>query len=91
MKKARAEENDLQRARQSWRGRWLRDGFENRLGVVLEVHEKDGLLLEARFQGEKRPRKIAIEPRDDGEFVHPDEVRARYRLVSEEEARRMLG
>ena len=77
-------------ALRSWRGRWLRDGFENRLGVVLRVEEGDEITLVARFQGEKRHRRIGIEPRSDGEYVHPDSVRARYRLLSPEEARAML-
>lgn len=91
MKKSERKEEELAWAERSWRGRWLRDGFENRLGVVLRVYEEEGIILEVRFQGEDLPRQIGIEPRGDGEFVHPDLVRARYRLLSDEEARGMLA
>lgn len=77
-------------ALRSWKGRWLRDGYENRLGIILRVEEDDEITLITRFQGEAEERRIGIEPRSDGEYVHPDSVRARYRLLSPEEARSML-
>lgn len=52
----------------------------NQLGFVHDVVEtEDGIRLAARFPGEKEDRLIALEPTDDGEYITPGEVKARYR------------
>jgi hypothetical protein len=65
---------------QSWRGKKLRDGFTNKIGLVLGAAEdKEGIYLLALFPEDKQERKIYLQPRDDGEFLYPDQSRARYR------------
>lgn len=77
------------RAIRSWKGRWLRDGFENRLGLVRQATVQDGSIeLLVAFPDGERP--VWTEERDDGEFAHPDSVRARYRVLSDEDARAFL-
>lgn len=83
-------ETDHDRALRSWRGRWLLDGFENRIGCVENVEvEETGVTLSVRFAKNDK-RTISSEPRPDGEFAHPDLVRARYRVLSEDQAREFL-
>lgn len=70
----------------SWKGKALRDGFENRLGLVHTVNEgESGVFLLARFQDEKEDRIVWLEPREDGEYVFPGDSHARYRPILEEE------
>jgi hypothetical protein len=81
--------DDQEKAVASWRGRWLRDGFENRLGCVRQAALCDDKieLVVAFPDGDRR---VSTEERPDGEFAHPDSVRARYRVLSEEDARDFL-
>jgi hypothetical protein len=68
-------------AARSWIGKFIRDTKLSELGYVVGVIElKDGSVrLQARFPGEKRDRKIALEPTPNMEYVMPGDVRARYR------------
>lgn len=76
---------DIDSAR-SWRGKLLRDGFENRLGLVHTVSEdENGIYLTVRFQNEEGDRTIWLEPREDGEYVYPGDAHARYRPLLEDE------
>lgn len=64
----------------SWRGKKIRDGFTNQIGLVLGAAEnEEGIYLRALFPEEKTERVVYLEPRDDGEFIYPDKARARYR------------
>lgn len=70
----------------SWHGKTLRDAFENRLGLVHSVKEsEEGVFLLARFQEESEDRVIWLEPREDGEYVFPEDPHARYRPLLDEE------
>jgi hypothetical protein len=67
----------------SWSGHVIEDLHGKRLGVVHGSAEKNGqTVLLARFQKEKRDRKISISYRSDGEYINPRDKRARYILVS---------
>lgn len=77
------------RAMESWRGRWLLDGFENSVGLVRDVSISSGV-IELVVVFDDGDRFVSTEEQNDGEFVHPDLVRARYRILSEEEARDRL-
>lgn len=89
MTKAKTQLPDIQAAR-SWRGRWLRDAYENNYGLVSSVNEtKEGQVsLQVRFLGEGgKERTVAMQPREDGEFLCPNEVKARYRPADEQAVR----
>jgi len=77
-------------AAQSWVGKIVRDTKLDVFGLVHGVaQDKEGVRLEARFPGEKRSRKIALEATSDGEYVMPGDVKARYRPPSAEERERL--
>lgn len=74
------------RAAKAWVGRWIKDGFENRLGLVRETVIKDeGLFLKAEFVGGEKIRLISLDPRPDGECLTPDMPKARYRPAKDTE------
>ena len=79
-------------AANSWRGRWVRDAYENNFGMISAVEQDgDDVLLKARFLGEDgKERVLHIEPREDGEFLFPNEVKARYRPATDDEVRQHL-
>jgi hypothetical protein len=93
MTKARKKVVDLtsqELAAKAWLNRWVKDGFENRLGLVQEVGSEEGdLFLKATFIGKSDSQKIWLDPRPDGECLTPDMPKARYRPASEEEIKEL--
>lgn len=82
---------DIASAR-SWVGKPIRDAYKNELGLVYDVaEEKDGLYLMAKFPAQKRPRKIALHPREDNEYLFPGAVKARYRPPSDNDLKRIAA
>jgi hypothetical protein len=73
-------------AAKAWVNRWVKDGFENRLGLVQEVgRDGEDLFLKATFIGKDEPQKIWLDPRPDGECLTPDMPKSRYRPAREDE------
>lgn len=80
------DDNSRARAAKAWVGRWIKDGFENRLGLVRETVTEEGqLYLKAEFIGNDSPRLISLDPRPDGECLTPEMPKARYRPASDDD------
>jgi hypothetical protein len=78
-------------AARSWIGKLIKDIYpddphdpKRRFGQVIDANVVDGIVrLQARFAGETEPRLVALEPHDDGHYLYPKDVKARYRRLSE--------
>lgn len=79
-----------EKAAKSWVGNIIRDGFENKLGLVRDTEITDeGLVLLAQFQGEKELRTIYMDSRADGECFSPEMPKARYRHPRREDLKKI--
>jgi len=76
---------DVNSAR-SWVGKAIRDAYENRPGLVHDVREtEEGIRLVVRFRDEAEDRLVALEPTADGHYLVPDDPKARYRTLTDQE------
>lgn len=84
---------DLIRAAKSWRAKVIKDMFQQeKRGLVHDVLVEDGtVVLLARFQGESVSRRISLESQSDGQFLAPNDPRARYRPLSAREQAELQG
>jgi hypothetical protein len=79
---------DAGRSAASWKGKFIRDAYERKLGLVHTVSEDTlgRFVLLARFPGEVTDRQIYLEPIPGSlEFVSPGHVKARYRPPTDED------
>jgi hypothetical protein len=77
-------------AANSWVGKFVRDAYANQLGYVYAVEDtEDGPVLCARFPEPESERRIHLVEREDGEYIFPGAVRARYRPPSYEDRQRL--
>ncbi len=80
---------DIDAAR-SWIRKPIRDAMENKIGFVVDVAgEEHGIRLVARFPGESEDRLIALAKTDDGNYLMPGEVKARYRPATADDLKRL--
>ncbi len=83
-------EINLAAVTKSWRGKMIRDGIQNQLGLVHAVDKTSkGVRLRARFPGEKRDRLIAIQSGEGADYVAPDDPKARYLMPTANDLKRI--
>jgi hypothetical protein len=84
--------SNLARGASSWIHVWIKDRYEDRFGIVVNVDRDDEgrVRLLARFLGEDGLRAIALEPVADGHYLDPSDSKARYRRLSRSERLELL-
>jgi hypothetical protein len=77
------ESDDLERSAASWRHRLIEDWRDDKLGHVIQAEISGGrVVLVVHFQGERRPRRIAVGYSSNGQYVEAGDERTRYRVLS---------